>query len=89
MMIEAKLITVNDLEEMKEQIMKEVHRLYADNKPAKKKYKSSDVKALLSCSDGTLQNLRINGLLNPAKVRGMYYYDPEEVHSLLDGKKPG
>ena len=53
--------------------------------PAKKWLKSSEVRKLLGISTGTLQNLRINGLLSYSKVGGIMFYDYEEIQKLLQG----
>jgi hypothetical protein len=84
------LITVADLENLKAEIMAEMRNLTtAKSQNSIRMYKSKHVKEILGCSDGTLQNLRINGSLHPKKVGGIYYYLPEEIHALLGSEYIG
>jgi hypothetical protein len=45
--------------------------------------KSADVKALLGCSDSTLQTLRLTGQLNPTQIGGTWYYNAKELRDML------
>ena len=49
--------------------------------------KSIEVKDMLGISDGTLQNLRINGTLPHTKVGGTIYYEYVDVIGLLKMNK--
>jgi hypothetical protein len=47
--------------------------------------RTKEVREMLGgISSGTLQNLRIRGLLNPSKIEGVYYYRLSEVKALLN-----
>lgn len=46
--------------------------------------KSSEVRKLLKISPGTLQNLRINGTLNPNRIGGILYYKYDDILKMLD-----
>ena len=48
--------------------------------------RSSEVKALLKISSGTLQNLRINGTLRYSKVGGTIYYNYQDIEKLFKEK---
>ncbi|WP_397445928.1 helix-turn-helix domain-containing protein [Polaribacter sp. R77954] len=49
--------------------------------------KSSEVKALLRISPGTLQNLRINGTLTYTKIGGIIFYSYEEILKVMEQNK--
>ena len=60
------LVTVDDLELFKFELLTEIQKLLSGistNKPAKKWLKSEEVKALLGASTSKLATLRINGIL--------------------------
>ncbi len=71
--MEINLITKQDLQEFKEELLSEIKKM-TDDKPKMKKWlKSHEVKEILGCSDSTLQNLRINGTLEYGRVGGTIY----------------
>jgi len=49
--------------------------------------KSSEVKALLRISPGTLQNLRINGTLTYTKIGGIIFYSYEDILKVMEQNK--
>ena len=49
--------------------------------------KTAEVLKLLSCSQGTLQNLRINGSLPYSKTGGTIYYLRADVLKMLTSNK--
>jgi len=81
--MELDLITKNDLLVFKQELFAELSKSFAIAKPIKKWLKSNEVKEILDCSSGTLQNLRIKGTLNPTKIGGTWYYDSDQVQNLL------
>ena len=46
--------------------------------------RSSEVRKLLQISPGTLQNLRINGTLQPNRIGGILYYKYTDILKLLE-----
>jgi hypothetical protein len=82
----AKIITPEDLNEFKEDLLKDIKLLITNqSKPQAKKWlKSPEVRKLLGISTGTLQNLRINGTLPYTKMGGVIYYDYMEIMKVLD-----
>ena len=46
--------------------------------------KSSEAKKVLSCSQGTLQKMRISGDLPCTKILGTIYYSYEDILKLLE-----
>lgn len=81
----AEFITKSDLQEFKRELLVEIKSfLTSTDQPGKSWLKSNEVRKILGCSHGTLQNLRINGTLTPSKIGGTYYYKYQEVMSLLN-----
>lgn len=80
------LASKSDLLAMKTEIISEIQTLLKpqDHLSGKNWLKSNEVRALLHCSHGTLQNLRIRKTLNPSKIGGVWYYPAQEVYSLLN-----
>jgi hypothetical protein len=77
------ILTKEDLQQFKQELFSELRSALSIQKPLKRWLKSSEVKVILDCSAGTLQNLRINGTLSPTKIGGTWYYDAEQVQNLL------
>ena len=79
------LITKQDLQEFKEELLNEIKKM-VDGQPKMKKWlKSHEVKGILGCSDSTLQNLRINGTLEYGRVGGTIYYLQDAILKHLEG----
>ena len=79
------LATVDDLRQMKNEIIEEVRKLIpVRNSKQKKWLKSKEVRELLLCSPGTLQNLRVNGTLEFTKLGGTIYYSYDSVMKRLE-----
>lgn len=78
------LITKQDLEQLKKELIHEITELLAKNTvPVKKWLRSIEVRKMLSISPGTLQNLRIQGNLKYSKVGGIMYYDAEDIRKMM------
>jgi len=77
------ILTKEDLQQFKRELFTELFNTFSIQQPQKKWLKSNEVKSILKCSNGTLQNLRINGTLFPSKIGGTWYYDSEQVNNLL------
>lgn len=79
------IITSDDLQEFKQELLKEIEKLLREvNGQAIKKWlKSPDVRKLLNISPGTLQNLRVNGTLPYTKIGGVIYYSYEDIQKML------
>jgi len=82
----AKIITPEDLNEFKVDLLNDIKLLITNqSEPQPKKWlKSPEVRKLLGISTGTLQNLRINGTLPYTKVGGVIYYDYVEIMKVLE-----
>jgi len=85
--MELDLITKDDLASLKTEIIDEISKiLSADQKP-KKWLKTREVCDLLKCSPGTLQNLRINRVIEYTKIGGTLYYSTESINNILEANK--
>ena len=77
------IITKDDLQQLKEDILNEISALFQGRTEQKKWLKSTDVREMLGISPGTLQNLRVNGTLPFTKVGGTIYFAHEDVLKVL------
>ncbi|WP_316826104.1 helix-turn-helix domain-containing protein [Pedobacter miscanthi] len=81
------IITKEDLDNFGRELLIEIRKIISIEKPVEKKYlKGNEVRKLLGISQGTLQNLRINGILPFSKIGSIYYYLTVTVENLLDRK---
>ena len=81
------IITKEDLQEFKDELLEEIKNLFHIKTTEQKLWlRSSEVKALLKISSGTLQNLRINGTLRYSKVGGTIYYNYQDIEKLFNEK---
>ncbi|GGG49514.1 helix-turn-helix domain-containing protein [Bizionia arctica] len=85
----ATIITTEDLREFKLELLDDLKAIMNHNSgfTPKKWLKSPEVRDFLSISPGTLQNLRINGILPYTKVGGVIYYDYEEIQKVMEDNK--
>lgn len=82
------LLTVDDLADFKRQLLFEIKTLLKEHsgQPVKKWLKSSEVRKLLNISPGTLQNLRVKGILPFTRIGGVIYHDSEDIQRMLASK---
>ncbi len=78
------IVTVQDLQELKAEIISEITLITAKVTTQKEWLKSSEVMEMLSISSGTLQNLRINRDIPFSKMGGTLYYERAEVVKALN-----
>lgn len=81
------ILTKNDLAEFRDQIISEIKKLLQVSTEQKEWLKSSDVRKILKCSSGTLQHLRITGVLPYTKIGGTMYYSHADVMKVLNKNK--
>ena len=79
------LITKEDLDAFKKELFEKLEKLNINNEHnnGKKWLRSSEVRKLLKISAGTLQNLRIKGVLKYEKLGGIFYYAQSDIEQLL------
>ena len=80
------IITKQDLDDFKEDLIKEVSSIVEDS-TNKEWLRSSEVMEMLSISSGTLQNLRINRDIPFTKMGGTLYYERAAVVKALNKSK--
>ncbi|MFS4416678.1 helix-turn-helix domain-containing protein [Maribacter sp. 2307ULW6-5] len=85
----AKIATTEDLMDLKLELLDEIRTLLTANSVGapKRFLKSSEVMELLKISQGTLQNLRINGTLPYSKVGGVLLYDWEQIQQVISDNR--
>lgn len=85
--MEVDIITKKDLQQFKVELLQELKELLGkDNKPKQEWLRNSEVRKMLKISPGTLQNLRVSGLLRSTKVGGIHYYNLEDIEKMLNKK---
>ena len=81
------LITKEDLQEFRTELLEDIQNLFQIKISQQKLWlRSSEVKALLKISYGTLQKLRINGTLSYTRVGGTLYYNYKDIEEMLKKK---
>ena len=78
------LVTVQDLQELKAEIISEITLIIGNSTTKKDWLRSSEVMEMLGISTGTLQNLRINRDIPFTKMGGTLYYERAEVVKALN-----
>jgi hypothetical protein len=88
------LVTVEDLEIFKADILGEIQKLLNLKETPEEKaehptkwLKSHQVQRLLGISPGTLQNLRINGTIPYTKMGGVIFYSLEDINTIMQRNK--
>ncbi|MGN7722268.1 helix-turn-helix domain-containing protein [Chitinophaga sp. 22620] len=88
----AEIITHEDLQLFKEELVSEIRNLLNAQPPptAKKWIKSYQVRQMLGISSGTLQTMRNKGAIPFSKMGGLILYDYEAILALMkDSAYPG
>lgn len=81
------IITREDLEVFRISLLKDLAVLLPEkNEPLAEWLKGAEVRQILKISAGTLQSLRIKGMLKFTKVGGTYYYRSGDLKGMLDRK---
>ncbi|MEP1095963.1 MAG: helix-turn-helix domain-containing protein [Cyclobacteriaceae bacterium] len=84
----AAIITTDELREFKLELLEEIRIILSESEPVTNKWlRSSEVRALLKISPGTLQNLRVNGTLPYTKVGGVIFYDYQDILNVFEENK--
>jgi len=85
-------ITRDDLEKFKADLFAELKKLghiHTPDEAAKKWLKGSEVRKILKISHGTLQSLRIQGIIKFTQVGSTYYYKHDDLNKLLESNQRG
>lgn len=80
-----RLVTISDLSQFKNDLLKEMKYLLNQKQAAQEKQwlKSGEVRKLLHISPGTLQHLRDTGQLPFTKLGGIIYYEHAAIKEIL------
>lgn len=82
------IITLEDLLQVKEDLLNEIQNLKKQGLNAEKKwYRNTELAKLLGISQSSLQNLRNNGTLPFTKISGTIYYDINDINTILKENK--
>lgn len=80
------VITAEDLEKFRVQLLSDIENLLNTKQP-KKWLRTPEVMELLGVSEVTLQTLRNRGQIPYRKLGGICYYSAEEIDKYLDNLK--
>jgi excisionase family DNA binding protein len=82
----AQIPTTEDLQILKEEIIKELRSLLGKekNETSGKWLRSNEVCKLLGVSQSTVQNLRYSGVLPFTKINGIVLFDKEQIEKILE-----
>lgn len=85
--MQIEVITKQDLHDVKEEILSQLTSLLKGRTDQKEWLKSADVRTMLDISPGTLQHLRVSGVLPYTKVGGSIFYAYSDVIKVLNDNK--
>lgn len=86
----ANIATLEDLQQLRRELVEEIRTLLSERQPqgqGTKWLKSHQVMRLLAISPGTLQHLRVTGVIPFTKVGGVIFYDPQDIENMLQLRK--
>jgi hypothetical protein len=82
------ILTKQDIEQLKQELLEEIRKVQPDHKEINKKWlKTNEVCDILKCSPGTLQNLRIQRVIEFTKFGGTLYYSADSINKALEQNK--
>jgi hypothetical protein len=84
-----RLVTIDDLEQFKIELLQEFRGLAKDSstKSNQKWLKTNEVRKILGISAGKLLTLRVNGTLPYTKIGGVIYYDSDDLQKMFSSRK--
>jgi hypothetical protein len=81
----AEVVTVEDLEKFRIRLLADLAKIMQKPEPVAPLLRSAQVRKLLNVSPGTLQKLRIKGILPYTKLDGSFRYRLADVERALEG----
>lgn len=81
------LTTKQDLINLEERIVNKMTTLLKQKPQVENWLKSADVRKILGISPGSLQTLRVNGIIPFSKLNGTLYYKLEDITDALNKYK--
>lgn len=85
--MEIRVVTMEDLRQLKIELieeMKEIFNLKMKNGYERLWLRSAEVRQLLKISPGTLQNMRVRGILPYRKVGGSFFYHRNDIGNMME-----
>jgi hypothetical protein len=83
------LVTQGDLESFKVELLTEIKDILRNNRsgPAKRWFKTNELRKIFPISPGKLHSLRVNGQLKFARVGGDIYYHWDDIELMFRNSK--
>ena len=83
--MQMEIFTREELNKFKSELIQEIKQVIKSDgmEQPKQWLRSSEVRKLLKISPGTLQNLRVKGILPYEKIGGIFYYAYADIDQLL------
>ena len=81
------LLTKKDLHDFKDEILSHISQMLNGKSEKKEWLKSTEVREMLKISAGTLQHLRVSGVLPYTKIGGSIFYEYADVLKVLNNNK--
>lgn len=78
------ILTSQHLDDLKTEIINEMKTLIGCKSTEQEWLKNKDVKKILGCSEGTLNNLRTSGMLPYSKISGTIYIRKSDLNKLFE-----
>ncbi|OYD43605.1 helix-turn-helix domain-containing protein [Sphingobacterium cellulitidis] len=83
------IVTKEDLCKMQKEMMEEIRQLVKENvkrENDRQWFRSAEVRKMLGISQGTLQNLPVNGTLPYKKIGESIYYHGDDIQKMMEGR---
>nr|WP_319398236.1 helix-turn-helix domain-containing protein [uncultured Carboxylicivirga sp.] len=77
------IVTTEHLQQFKSELLSEIKTIINTGESKKQWLKSKDVIKQLKISPGTLQNMRVNGIIPFTRIGGVIYYDQDDIQQML------
>lgn len=80
-------VTTEELQNFKKELITELSEVITKAKtigPQKKWLKSYEVREMIGISPGTLQNMRMAGTIEFTKVRGLTFYNYDDIVKMME-----
>lgn len=80
------IITKEDLQAFRLQLLNDLKVFFVPPAQSEKRewLRSKEIREILRISPGTLQNMRVNGKITPARIGGIFFYRKDDLEKLLD-----
>jgi len=78
------VISKEDFDLFKAELLEEIKAIFDANVKKAKWIRSSDVREMLNISDGTLQSLRVKGIIPAYKLDTTWFYKYEEIVQAME-----